>query len=163
MSTLQEYVSPIESFVIGTTEYAGEITIEVKAEAITEVCLAMRDTFGFNYLCDISGIDYYTDEKRFGIAYNLVNLDAGSRIRVRCRVEEDKPEVDSVHEVWESAMWFEREAYDMLGIEFKNHPDLRRIFMPEDFQFFPLRKEFPLIGIPGSIDMPEKDPPKEYK
>jgi len=90
-------------------------------------------------------------------------LNENKRIRIKCRVEEEDPTVDSVVDIWPSANWFEREQYDMLGIKFKNHPDLRRMYMPEDFEYFPLRKEFPLIGIPGSIEMPEKDPPKTYK
>ncbi|MCB9235326.1 MAG: NADH-quinone oxidoreductase subunit C [Bacteroidia bacterium] len=165
MSTLpQEYQdSEFESYVIETREYAGELTIEVKAEAILAACQILKSKFGFNYLADITGIDYYTDNKRFGVSYNLVNMGEGKRIRVTARVEESKPELHSVTTVWTAANWFEREVLDMVGIHFRGNHDMRRIFMPEDFEYYPLRKEFPLIGIPGSIQMPEKDPPKPYK
>lgn len=153
----------IENFIVGTTEYAGELTIEVKPSSILEVCQTLKDKFGFDYLSDITGIDYYTDEKRFGVAYNLMNLSERKRLRIRVRIEENDPTVDSVTDVWTAANWFEREAWDMLGIRFHGNPDLRRIYMPEDFEYYPLRKEFPLIGIPGSIELPEPTPPKEYK
>lgn len=153
----------IQDFVIGKTEYAGEVTIEVRAGAIVQVCETLKTKFGFNYLADITGVDYYTDEKRFGVSYNMVNLTDKKRLRVSVRVEERDPTVHSVVSVWPSANWFEREVYDMFGIRFGSHPDMRRIYMPEDFEYYPLRKEFPLIGIPGSIQTPIPDGPKEYK
>lgn len=161
---IQEFQgSPLEGFILESREYAGELTLEVDPTNIVEVCRILRDQFGFTYLADISAVDYLTDTKRFGVSYNIVNLDKKSRLRVSARVEEDSPELDSVYGIWEAANWFEREAFDMMGIRFTNHPDLRRLFMPEDFEYYPLRKEFPLLGIPGSIQMPEPAPPKEYK
>ncbi|MEM6270074.1 MAG: NADH-quinone oxidoreductase subunit C [Bacteroidota bacterium] len=164
MSSIQinEY-QEIEDFVLKAKEYAGELTIEVRADSIVEVSRTLRDKFGFDYLADITAVDYYTDELRFGVAYNLCNLTDRKRLRISVRVEEDDPVVDSVIDVWQAANWFERECWDMMGIHFAGHPDLRRIYMPEDFEYFPLRKEFPLIGIPGSIQTPEPAPPKEYK
>lgn len=164
MSNIQvnEY-QDIEDFIVDTKEYAGEMTIEVKAAAIVQVCTVLRDKMGFDYLADITAIDYYTDDLRFGVAYNMVNLTDRKRLRITLRIPENDPTVDSVVGVWQAANWFERECWDMMGIKFSHHPDLRRIYMPEDFEYFPLRKEFPLIGIPGSIQVPEKDPPKEYK
>ncbi len=153
----------LESYVIDTREYAGEITMEVKPEDIVAVCNTLKSALGFDYLSDITGIDYYTDSKRFGLAYNLVSLASKKRIRILARVNESDPVIDSVTGVWPAANWFEREVFDMVGVKFAGHPDLRRMFMPEDFEYHPLRKEFPLIGIPGSIQMPEKDPPKEYR
>jgi NADH-quinone oxidoreductase subunit C len=160
-SILQEY-NPLQNFILSTTEYAGEVTIAIDAKYLVECCTILRDKFGFNYLADITAVDWYTDSLRFELAYNLVNLAKGKRLRLTCRVEEENPEVDTVIPVWVAANWFERECWDMMGIKFKGHPDLRRIYMPEDFEYFPLRKEFPLIGIPGSIQMPEKTPPKGY-
>jgi NADH-quinone oxidoreductase subunit C len=159
---LNEY-QEIQDWVIGVTHYAGETTIEVKASAIVQVCQILKEKFGFTYLADLTGIDYYTDSLRFGVAYNIVNMEAKKRLRIVVKVDEHEPTVASVVKVWTSANWFEREAWDMVGIRFAGHPDLRRIYMPEDFEYFPLRKEFPLIGIPGSIQVPVPDPPKEYK
>jgi NADH-quinone oxidoreductase subunit C len=164
MSNIQinEY-QEIEDFIVDTKEYAGELTIEVRPSAIVEVCTTLRDKFGFDYLADITAVDYYTDEKRFGVSYNICNLKDPKRLRIMARIEEKNASIDSVIKVWPAANWFERECWDMMGIRFNHHPDLRRIYMPEDFEYFPLRKEFPLIGIPGSIETPEPAPPKEYK
>lgn len=155
--------SSFQQYIVEVRGYANEITVEVDPTKIVEILKTLKEQFGFNYLSDITGSDYYTDEKRFEVSYNLVNLEGRQRMRVSCRVEEEKPAVDSVTELWESAFWYEREVWDMVGIEFANHPDLRRMFMPEDYKYHPLRKEFPLLGIPGSISLPDKDPPKPYK
>lgn len=161
--TLDKYREAFSDVIVATREYAGELTIEVKSEAIHEVCKTLRDLFGFTYLADISGVDYYTDENRFGVTYNLVNIEGRKRLRITARIaDEEHPRIDTVSDIWQAANWYEREAWDMLGIHFKGHPDLRRIFMPEDFEYHPLRKEFPLIGIPGSIETPPPAPPKEY-
>lgn len=155
--------SNIQDYIVDVRSYAGEMTIEVKAEHIVGVCKTMKEQFGFSYLADISTVDHYTDEKRFEVAYNIVNMADRLRLRISTFVEEDNPTLDTVIPIWGGANWFEREAWDMMGIKFNNHPDLRRIFLPEDFEYHPMQKEFPQLGIPGSIDMPEKDPPKEYK
>jgi NADH-quinone oxidoreductase subunit C len=164
MSNIQvnEY-QEIEDFIVGTKVYAGEITIQVKPAAIVKVCTVLRDKLGFDYLADITAVDYYTDELRFGLSYNMVNLAERKRLRITVRIPENDAAVDSVVSVWQAANWFEREAWDMMGIRFHGHPDPRRIYMPEDFEYHPLRKEFPLIGIPGTIQVPVPDPPKEYK
>ena len=128
-----------------------------------KLCEILKEKFGFNYLADMTGIDYYTDELRFGVAYNIVNLDNKKRLRIVVKVGEHEPTVLTAVKVWQAANWYEREIWDMFGIRFQGHPDLRRIYMPEDFEYHPLRKEFPLIGIPGSIQLPTSDGPKEYK
>jgi NADH-quinone oxidoreductase subunit C len=164
MSTLLEDVkASIQNFVLETNTYAGEISVEVDAKNIYPVLKILKEKFGYNYLCDITATDMFTEDNRFRISYNIVNLDSNKRLRISCRVPEAKPEVESIVTLWPSADWYEREAYDMMGVIFLNHPDLRRIYMPEDFEYFPLRKEFPLLGIPGSIQIPEKDPPKTYR
>ncbi|MEL6676101.1 MAG: NADH-quinone oxidoreductase subunit C [Bacteroidota bacterium] len=161
LDTIKE--SSFQDYIVEVRGYAGEMTIEVKAEHLHMILKLLKDQYEFNYLSDITGSDYYTDEARFEVSYNLVSMAKQQRLRVSCRVEESEPEVDSITDLWRSADWYEREVFDMFGITFKNHPDLRRMFMPEDYAWYPLRKEFPLLGIPGSIQLPEKDPPKEYK
>ncbi len=155
--------SSIQGAIIEVRGYANETTIEVAPDKVVEVLTTLKEQFGFNYLSDITGSDHYTDEGRFEVTYNIANLEGKQRLRVCCRVEEDNPKVGTVVHLWKAADWFEREAYDMVGIIFEGHPDLRRMYMPEDYAWFPLRKEFPLLGIPGSLALPEKDPPKEYK
>lgn len=155
--------STIQDFIVDVRGYANELTIEVSAAHIYEVLKTLKSQFGFNYLADITASDNYTDEGRFELAYNILSMEGRQRLRVCCKVEEENPAVESITPIWGAADWYEREAYDMMGIKFLNHPDLRRMYMPEDYAYFPLRKEFPLLGIPGSIQLPEKDAPKEYK
>lgn len=155
--------SKIQDFIEDVRGYANELTIVIKTEHIFEALKLLKEKYAFNYLADITASDNYTDENRFELAYNLVSLGEKRRLRVACFLQEDNPETQSVIPLWGAADWYERECYDMMGIKFTDHPDLRRMFMPEDYEFFPLRKEFPLLGIPGSIPLPEKDPPKEYK
>jgi len=140
---------------------SGDTFVRVEADAIVEICTFLKEKQHFVYLTDVFGIDRYTSDERFEVVYNLVSLKYGDRIFIKARCEEENPELDSVSGVWPAANWAEREAYDMFGIRFRNHPDMRRIYMPEDFQYFPLRKEFPLLGIPGSIELPSTTPDSE--
>lgn len=149
--------------VLKTNLYVGELTITVDKADLYPVLKNLKEAFGFDFLVDVVSIDHFRDQARFEISYNLFNLSEKKRLRVKTFVEEDKPEVESAVTIWPAADWYEREVFDMMGITFANHPDLRRIYMPEDFEYFPLRKEFPLIGIEGSIQLVEKDPPKGYK
>lgn len=162
-TSLQTIANALQPRVLNVSMYAGEVSLHVSPEQLYSTLKELKESYGFNYLSDIGTVDHYTDELRFEVFYNLVNLDSYLRIRVKCRVEEESPELPSIVDLWPGAAWNEREAYDMMGIRFTGNPDLRRIYMPEDFEFFPHRKEFPLIGIPGSIEVPEKDPPKGYK
>jgi NADH-quinone oxidoreductase subunit C len=140
--------------VIDVSSYAGEQTVRVTPDRLLEVCRFLKQDLGFNMLSDLGGIDRFTEEDRFEVMYNLVSLEEKKRIRIAVRVGEDNPEVDSVSEIWGAADWNERECWDMFGIRFKGHPDLRRMYMPEDFDYHPLRKEFPTLGIPGSLPIP---------
>ena len=140
-----------------TVEFKGEFTLLVRKDAIADVCRRLKEEFGFSYLSDMGGADRFTDAGRFEVIYNILHLEKSLRLRLKVRTEEKNPSVPSVTSVWEAANWHEREAYDMFGIFFENHPDLRRMYLPEDFKYYPLRKEFPLIGIPGSLPLPEKD------
>lgn len=140
---------------------SGDTFVLVESEAIVEVCRTLKEELGFIYLSDIFGTDRFTSQQRFEVIYNLVSLRDRQRLLLKTLLEEESPEAESVTDVWKSAGWFEREVYDMFGVRFRNHPDLRRIYMPEDYEYFPLRKEFPLLGIPGSIELPSTTPDTE--
>lgn len=139
-------------------EYANEQTVLVSKDRIVEVCRFLKAEQGFTYLSDLGGVDRFTEDDRFEVFYNLVNITGHKRIRIKVRIDEDDLSVPSITAVHRSANWNEREAYDMFGIRFEGHPDLRRMYMPEDFEYYPLRKEFPLLGIPGSLPLPPQTP-----
>lgn len=140
------------------TLYAGETTVYVDRASIREVCEALKTEMGFEYLSDMGTIDRFTEDGRFEVFYNILNIGSRQRLRLKVRVEEDDPVVPSVVSVWRAANWHEREAWDMMGIRFDGHPDLRRLMMPEDFEYHPARKEFPTLGIPGSLPLPPREP-----
>lgn len=133
---------------------AGEHTVFVSPERIVEVLRFLKDEHGFTYLAHMGTHDRFTEDERFEVFYGVVNIDAGKRLRIKVRVEEDDPVAPTVTDVYKAANWYEREAWDMMGIRFDGHPDPRRVFMPEDFEHHPHRKEFPTLGIPGSLPLP---------
>ena len=147
--------------VIDVSLYANEHTVRVATNRIVDVCRFLKEDLGFSYLIDIGGIDRFTEEERFEVYYNLVSIDDGLRIRLKVRVDEEDPVVPTMTKVFRAAEWNERECWDMLGIRFDGHPDLRRLFLPEDFEHHPQRKEFPLLGIPGSLPLPPQTPEGE--
>ncbi|HAH50780.1 MAG TPA: NADH-quinone oxidoreductase subunit C [Balneola sp.] len=163
--TLQAVVDGLsENFsdkLIEVYQSSGDTFIRVEADSILEISKYLKEKQHFVFLCDVFGNDRYTSDERFEVVYNLMNLRTQTRIFVKARVEEENPTIESVSSIWKAAGWNEREVYDMFGVRFENHPDLRRIFMPEDFEYFPMRKEFPLLGIPGSIELPNTTPDTE--
>jgi NADH-quinone oxidoreductase subunit C len=133
-------------------EFRGEITVKLAdAEQIAEVCGFAKTKLGFNYLVDISSIDNYGEDPRWTVVYDLRNLTNNAELRLKTDVSEEKSELPSVLSVWATANWHEREIYDMMGIRFRGHPDLRRILMWEGYPYFPLRKDFPLAGKPTNV------------
>lgn len=136
--------------------YANEHTVYVDRSALLDACVFLRDRFGYDYLSDLGGIDRFTEEHRFEVYYNLISLGRGKRLRLKVVVEEEDMVVPSICSIHPSADWNERECWDMFGVSFDGHPDLRRMYMPEDFEHFPLRKEFPSLGIPGSLPLPSQ-------
>lgn len=136
----------------------GDTFVRIESDALVDVCNYLKDEHHFVFLTDIAGTDRYTSDERFEVIYNLVCLKYQTRLMLKVRCEEESPELMTVSTVWQAANWMEREVYDMYGVRFKEHPDLRRIFLPEDFEYFPLRKEFPLLGIQGSIELPNTTP-----
>ncbi len=135
-------------------EFRGEITLNVAdAERLVEVCAFAKTELGFDSLADVSSIDNYGENPRWTIVYELYGIGNGAYIRLKTSVSEEKSELPTVTGVWRTADWHEREIYDMMGIRFRGHPDLRRIIMWEGYPHFPLRKDFPLGGKP--TDLPE--------
>ncbi|MGB8368696.1 MAG: NADH-quinone oxidoreductase subunit C [Limisphaerales bacterium] len=133
-------------------EFRGEITIQfADAERIVEVCGFAKNDLGFDYLVDISSLDNYGEDPRWTIVYHLRRLANSCELRIKTSVSEEKSELPTVIGVWRTANWHEREIYDMMGIRFRGHPDLRRILMWEGYPYFPLRKDFPLAGKPTQI------------
>jgi NADH-quinone oxidoreductase subunit C len=134
--------------VLEVKEYRGETTITVKKEDIVAVCAFLKNELGYNFLTDLCGVDYLGQSPRFLVVYHLYSLTSKERLRLKVPVEEKDPKVDTVSSVWATANWHERECWDLMGISFNNHPDLRRILMPADWEGHPLRKDYPLQG-PG--------------
>lgn len=135
--------------VVEITEALGEITVVAKREGLIQLLTFLRDEpkLRFNYLSDVGGLDLGEfATPRFAIAYQLYSLEHNHRLRVKVFVDEDDANVPSVCGVWKTANWLEREIYDMFGVNFENHPDLRRILMPADYEGYPLRKDFPIKG-----------------
>ena len=147
--------------VLNIERYANENTVYVEKRRIREVCRFLREEESFDYFADLGGTDRFTDEDRYEVFYNLVSTERQKRIRLKVRVDETDMRVPSVTEVYRAANWNEREAYDMFGFTFVDHPDPRRMYMPEDFEYFPLRKEFPQLGVPGSLPLPPQTPDGE--
>jgi NADH-quinone oxidoreductase subunit C len=135
--------------VVEVVEFRGDTTVEVKPSLIVDICTALKDGHdtGFKYLSMIAGMDYSPASPRFGVVYNLYSHKHHGRITLKARLADDQaPAIDSVAKVWSTAIWHEREAYDMMGIRFIGNPDLRRILMPGDWVGHPQRKDYPLRG-----------------
>jgi NADH-quinone oxidoreductase subunit C len=129
----------------------GATTYTILPRDLREVAQFCRDELSFDYLIDITSIDNFGEEPRFEIVYELYSLTLAVHLRLKLRVSEEIGAVDTVSDIWPTANWHEREIYDMMGLKFNGHPDLRRILMWDGYPFFPLRKEFPLEGLPSEM------------
>src|SRR5258706_8761566 len=134
-----------------TTEFRGETTVRLPREKLLEACRYLKTERGFDMLPDLSGVDNFGDDPRFEVVYHLYSLADRIHLRLKVGVPEDDLIVDSVVGPWKTADWHEREAFDMFGIRFRNHPNLKRILMWDGYPYFPLRKDFPLAGIPTEL------------
>jgi NADH-quinone oxidoreductase subunit C len=123
----------------------GEVTIFVEPSEIVEVCSHLKSNRSFR-LASVTAVDWLPQDPRFEVVYHLHSIQHNERLRLKCRVSDTSPEIDSVIPVWQSANWYEREVFDLFGIRFRNHPDMRRIMMPDDWQGYPLRKDYPVHG-----------------
>jgi NADH-quinone oxidoreductase subunit C len=141
--------------VVGRTEFfRGKGALHVDPRAIRSTLAFLRQK-GFDFLASVHGVDYYPDEPRLGVHYELIDMTAVDRISVKLRVPTDAPEVESVTPDWPTADFQEREVYDMFGVVFTGHPDLRRILMPEDYEGHPQRRDFPIGGEPVLFTLDE--------
>lgn len=140
-------------------EYRGDLSVKFDKSNVTEVCRFLKEDPDLEFrLCeDVTAVDWAKRKNRFTVVYHIFSLNHNFRLRLKADVDESDCTIDTVSSVWKTADWHERETYDMFGIKFNYHPDLRRMYMPEDFEYYPLRKDFPLMGIPGSLPLPKKD------
>lgn len=132
--------------VLDVIEFRDETTVIVKKEDIVAVATYLKEELGYNLLTDLCGVDYLGQAPRFMVVYQLYNVSSKERLRIKVPVEESDATVDTVCRVWGTANWLERECWDLLGISFNGHPDLRRILLPADWEGHPLRKDYPVQG-----------------
>ena len=129
-------------------DFRGELTMSIVARDLRRICEFLREAPGlsFRFLSDLTAVDHYPNEPRFEMVYHLFSIENSSRLRLKAQVDSADPKVDSLVPVWPSANAFEREVFDLFGIHFEGHPDLRRIVLPEDWEGHPLRKDYPTEG-----------------
>jgi NADH-quinone oxidoreductase subunit C len=132
-------------------QFRGEVTVSVAREKIVEICRFLKAECAFDMLTDLSGVDNYGEDPRYEVDYLLYSLTHHNHLRLKVRVPEDDLIVESVTSIWRTADWYEREAFDMFGIQFRGHPNLKRILMWDGYPHYPLRKDFPLAGIPAEL------------
>ena len=124
----------------------GELTLEIAPARINSVCGYLKFDQHFVRLSSVTAVDRYPAEPRFEVVYHLHSVESKSRVRLKCRIRGDNPEIESVTSVWRAANWYEREVFDLFGIRFTGHPDLRRIMLPDEWEGHPLRKDYPVTG-----------------
>ncbi len=150
----QQLKAKFADLISDPVEFRGEVSLKVlDAERMPEVCAYAKAELGFDYLVDLSSVDNYGDDPRFTMVYELYGYGHRCHLRLKTDVSEEKSELPTVSTIWRTANWHEREIYDMMGVRFRGHPDLRRILMWEGYPYFPLRKDFPLAG--KSSELPE--------
>jgi len=144
---VEKLKSENEAWVVSVVEGHGEVTVTVPRESIVDVCSFLKADHGFDMLADLCGGDRGPEEEpRFEVNYHLFSTTHYSRLRLKVLLNEDDPHVETVTTLWKTANWHERETYDLVGVIFDGHPDLRRILLPSDFDGHALRKDYPLRG-----------------
>jgi NADH-quinone oxidoreductase subunit C len=147
---LEALSARFSSGVLTSREFRGEHTLIVTLATLHDVLAAAKADFGYEMIIDISSLDFFGEDPRFEMVYELATLDDSKHLRVKAKVSEDE-EVPTATDIWLGADWHEREVYDMMGIRFSGHPNLKRILMWEGYPFYPLRKDFPLAGRPSEM------------
>ena len=156
---LEKAISDVkESFqeaILDVTEFSGERSIHIKCDRILDILSFFKEA-GFEFLADLTAVDNLTlgGFERFAVVYHLLSHESVERVTVKAYLPEEKPTLRSVESLWKTADWQEREVYDLFGISFENHPDLTRIMNPEDFDGYPLRKDYPRKGRTERSDFP---------
>jgi NADH-quinone oxidoreductase subunit C len=150
--------------VVGTHYYRDQATLEVQPQRVSDVLRHLKDAADepFEFLASLHGCDYLPDEPRLGVHYQLLSMERAERLGVKTRVGIDQPEIPSVVGLWPGADFQEREVYDFFGVVFTGHPDMRRILMPEDYEGYPQRRDFPMGGEPVLFTFNENKTPRWY-
>jgi NADH-quinone oxidoreductase subunit C len=138
----------IPGSVLETSFFREQAGVLVSPSSVRQVLAELKQNHGYRALMSVHGVDYYPEEPRLGVLYELLDMERVDRLTVKLRVPLDQPQIESVTEDWPTANHQEREVYDMFGVEFQGHPDLRRILMPEDYEGHPQRRDFPVGGEP---------------
>ena len=136
----------IAGAILEASDRLGELTLYIDPARIAEACRFLKAEMRFERLSSVTCVDWLPAEPRFEVVYHLHSLERNERLRLKCRLPGENPEIDSVTEVWRGANWYEREVFDMFGVGFRGHPNLKRILMPEDWTGNPLRKDYPVHG-----------------
>jgi NADH-quinone oxidoreductase subunit C len=140
-------VDAFDSDAVATGKFdRDELTLEIASAKIASVCGFLKYDQKFIRLSSVTAVDLYPAEPRFEVVYHLHSIERNERLRLKCRLRGDDPQIESLTPVWRSANWYEREVFDLFGIQFTGHPDLRRIMMPDDWEGYPLRKDYPITG-----------------
>jgi NADH-quinone oxidoreductase subunit C len=144
--TIKKLKDKFPQYILSIHNYRGDDTALIKRETITEVCKFIKDDkdLDYNFLTDLTVVDYLGNDPRFEVVYHFYSLKHNHRVRIKAGVPESDPTIDSLTPLYKGANWFEREAWDMYGIKFNGHPDLRRILLYEEFKGHPLRKDYPI-------------------
>lgn len=145
--TVEDLTKRFADAVSEAQEFRGDWCVTIRRDVLHAAARCLKTELGYLQLSSMSGVDEYPEEPRFRVVYMLTHMQKKNQFRFQVRLEGENPEVDTVCDVWAGANWLEREVFDFFGIRFLNHPDLRRILMPEDFEGYPLRKDFPLLGV----------------
>jgi NADH-quinone oxidoreductase subunit C len=144
---VEKLKSKFPNSVLDVATFRDEVTVWVPKGEILEICRFLHSDpeLQFHLLTDLCGLDFYPQSPRFGMVYHLCSIKNGQRLRLKTRVGEEES-IQSVESVWKVANWYEREAFDLFGIRFENHPDLRRILLWDGYEGYPLRKDYPAEG-----------------
>lgn len=158
MFTFEDLQTKFPELTFEPIDINGTIGALIPREKIRDASRILKEQFGFTHFIDALGTDRNERKMRFEVIYNIRNPQTKERIFLKARCDERDPHIPSVVSIWSGANWHEREVFDMYGVTFDEHPDMRRMYLPDEFEYHPLRKDFPLMGIEGSIPLPiDKD------